>query len=247
MNKYIICVFLGIITVLTGCQVDKKPDTLTFAVSADYPPFEYTRNNTLTGFDIELGQLIAKKLGKVAVFEDMQFSSIFASLKNGMVDATISTITITQERQKEFDFSDAYYIESMDMVSNQAQPLTLPTQLSGKKIACQLGTTMEFWLKKHALKTEIISMDNNNQAIEALKAGHVDGVLTDTIQSIAFCSQNPQLTHAFIANSDCGYGIAIKKGSPLKSQINTALQELKADGSLEKLQQKWLKDLSWKN
>jgi polar amino acid transport system substrate-binding protein len=184
--------------------------------------------------------LIANKLGKEAVFENMQFSTIFAALQNDSVDAAISTITITAEREKNFDFSNGYYKESMAMVYPNNKPLTNKSQLAKKKIACQLGTTMEIWLKKHAPDTEILAMDSNNQAVEALKANHVDGALVDSAQGAVFSKKNAGLAYSVIAQSDTGYGIAVKKGSPLKEEINTILTTLEKSGELEKIKLKWL-------
>lgn len=250
MKKPILFLLLsvfGLALILTGCNNDQAANEIKFATSAEYPPFEYYAQGEIRGFDIELGQLIAKELGKKAVFVDMQFSAILAALQNSTVDAAISTITITEERKKNFAFSDSYYNESMVVVFNKERPIVDKSQLSGKKIACQLGTTMEIWLKKYAISTEIITMNNNNQAIEALKAGHVDGVLIDGVQGAAFSQQNVDLSYAAIAKSDTGYGVAFKKESLLKDQVNRALRSLIAKGEIKKLQQKWLENLKWQN
>jgi len=181
------------------------------------------------------------------VIENMQFSSIFAALENNTVDAAISTITATPERKKNFDFSEQYYVESLSVVFPKNAPIANESELSGKKIACQLGTTMEVWLKAHHADSEIITMDNNNQAIEALKAGHVDCVLMDNIQGIAFSHRNPNLSYAMVAKSDNGYAIAFKKGSALKDEINGALKSLESSGELEKLKKKWFEEGQWKD
>jgi len=241
MKKYIMVLLTSSILLLLGCDSDKTGDKIKFATFADYPPFEYQENGEIKGFDIELAQLIAKKLGKIATFENMQFSSILPALKNDSVDAAIATITITKEREKNFDFSEPYYANSMTTVFIKEKPVTNKSQLSGKKIACQLGTTMEIWLKEqHIPDAEIITMDANNQVIEALKAGHVDVALMDGIQGIIYSQKNPHLHYAFIVQSDAGYGIAFKKGSPLKDQINKVIKSLKSEGAIKKLQQKWL-------
>ncbi len=241
LTAFVILSFL-----LSGCKEDTT-NQITFATSAEYPPFEFYQNNEIKGFDIELARLIAKEMDKEAKIQDMQFSSILAALQNGSVDAAISTITITEERKKNFDFSDSYYEESMSVLYPKASPLKGKTSLKYKKIACQLGTTMEIWLKNNTSGTEIILMNNNNQAVEALKAGHVDGVLIDSVQAVSFASQNPGLAYSFMARSDNGYGVAVKKGSKLKEDINKALQALKEKGELKKLQKKWLESAEWNN
>ncbi len=135
----------------------------------------------------------------------------------------------------------------MAIVFEKTKPILDKAQLSGKKIACQLGTTMEIWLKTHYQDVEIIAMNNNNQAIEALKVGHVDGVLIDQMQGAVFSSKNSNLDYAVIGQSETGYGIAFKKNSPLKNQVNKAIQTLEANGEMKKMKQKWLENTEWKN
>lgn len=240
MLKYFALALVAVTLLITGCD-NKKLNTIKFATSADYPPFEYYEEGKITGFDIELAKLIAQELKKEAIFEDMQFNAILASLQNGSVDAAISTITATEERQKGADFSQPYYSENLAVVFHKDTPIMDKTQLAGKKIICQLGSTMEIWLKKQDFPgTEIIIMDNNNQAIEALKARHADGVLINDIQGKAFSEKNEDLGQAFIAQTNNSYAIAFKKGSPLKDEIDKALSSLSAKGELTKLEEKWL-------
>ena len=99
---------------------------------------------------------------------------------------------------------------------------------------------MEMWLKKHISEDAIVAMDVANQAIEALKAGHVDGVVIDSFQAAAFSKKNPSLSYMVIAQSDNGYGVAVQKNSELKDQINRALGVLKEKGEIAVLQKKWL-------
>ncbi|CEG55631.1 ABC transporter substrate-binding protein [Legionella fallonii] len=231
---------------LSGCSGEEKPNTLHFATSAEYPPFEYLDHGELKGFDIDLAKLIAKELGKEAVFDNMQFSSILPAVSFGQDDMAISTITITPERQVNLDFSTPYYFESMAVVFKTEHPLDSTEKLAHKKLACQLGTTMELWTKKYAPTAELISMNNNNQAIEALKAGHVEAVIMDGAQGLVFSQKNPGLSFALIAKSDDGYGIALAKNSPFTTQVNQALQKLQDSGAIAKLQQQWLEGVQWK-
>ncbi|MCW8469055.1 ABC transporter substrate-binding protein [Fluoribacter gormanii] len=218
-----------------------------FAVAAEYPPFEYNDHGEIKGFDIDLARLIAKKLGKEAFFDTMQFSSILPALSSGQVDAAISTITITDQRKKNFDFTEPYYFESMAAVFPGTKPINDVTQLTDKKIAVQLGSTMEIWLKKNMPNANLLVMDNNNQTIAALKAGHVDLVLVDGVQGAVFSKKNPGLSFAVLAKSTDGYGLAIKKNSKLTQKINHALDELEQSGELAALKKKWLEDTKWKS
>lgn len=245
IKKFLAAIYIMLTLILSGCDDDKKTEILVFATCADYPPFEFYQNNELKGFDVELAQMIAQELKKEAKFEDMQFDASLVALQNGSADAAISTITITEDRKKNFDFSDSYHEESLAIVSKETAPLKSKNQLSKKKIACQLGTTMEIWLKDHAPDTEIVLINHNNQAIEALKAGHVDGVLIDKAQAIAFTSKNPGLVYSIIAKADNGYGIAFKKGSKLKDEINKALALLQQNGKVKALEAKYLESTEW--
>lgn len=240
MNKFISLLLMIVILLISACNQDKNQDTLHFGTSAEYPPFEYIQQGAIKGFDIDLATLIAKTLGKKAVFDNMQFSTILPALNSGQIDAAISTITITSERKQNFDFSNPYYFEGMAVVFKQTMPIQNSSQLVGKKLACQLGSTMEIWLKKHLSPESIMSMDNNNQAIEALKSGHVDAVLVDGAQGAVFSHKNPGLSYTMIAQAEDGYGIAYKKNAPLKAKIDHALQVLKEKGEIDKLKLKWL-------
>ncbi|MCL5436957.1 MAG: ABC transporter substrate-binding protein [Candidatus Dependentiae bacterium] len=230
---------------LLGCARKRGDNVLTFALSADYPPFEYFENGEIVGFDVELAQLLAKELGKQARFVDMQFSSIFAAVQNGGADAAISTIAVTPERQKNFDFSEPYHVQMLATVFRKAVPFAEVSQLVGAKIACQLGTTMELWAKAHVPSADLTLLDLNTQVIEALKAGHVDVALVDAAQAKAFVTKNGGLACACIARSDAGYAILCPKGSGLATQFTQALRKLQQNGELTKLQHKWFEEASW--
>ena len=249
--KQIFFIFLaGCILIVSLCYAKISKESVPnihFAVSAEYPPFEYNDHGEIKGFDIDLARLIATKLGKEAFFDTMQFSSILPALNSEQVDAAISTITITEQRKKNFEFSDPYYFESMAAVFPEEKSITNVSQLTGKKIAVQLGSTMEIWLKKNIPNAKLLVMDNNNQTIAALKAGHVDVVLVDGIQGKVFSQKNPGLSFAIIAKSADGYGLALKKNSDLTHKINRVLHELEQNGELAILKKKWLEDTKWKN
>ena len=240
--KNIITFYLiGVISILSGCKEDKKTDSMLFATCPDYPPFEYKSNGDLVGFDIDLARLIAAQLGKTAKFTELQFNTLLLSLNSDMTDAVIATMTATDKRKQNFSFSDPYYKESLSIVSKQTAPITTIQDLENKTIACQIGTSMELWLKTNApSSTLIISMNTNPEAIEAVKSGQSDGALLDSVQATAFGKSNAILTQKIISQSNTGYSIVVKKDSNLKNQINKALKTLRENGSIQELEDKHL-------
>jgi polar amino acid transport system substrate-binding protein len=239
--KIIIRILIGLILFLSGCGEESTNNNIfRIGVSTDYPPFEFKKNGKLVGFDIELAKLIAKELGREVEFYEMEFNAIFASLNNNHVDAGISAITITEKRKKNFDFSDIYHFSSLAAIYNKDHPINNKDDLMDKKVACQLGTTMEIWLKSNVSSAEITTFDNNNQAIESLKSGYSQVVITDIDQAKSFSENNSKLAYQIIAEADDGFVVALKKNSNLAKEVNNALKKLVANGEIKSLQAKWL-------
>ncbi|GHU20923.1 amino acid ABC transporter substrate-binding protein [Alphaproteobacteria bacterium] len=241
MNRKICTILSGIMLFLLGCEDKKSSDIIKFGLSADYPPFEYYENGELKGFDVELGRIVAQEMGKKAEFEDMGFNAALVALNVDSIQAVISTVTSTPERRKNYDLSRCYYTESLAIVYNINEPYKTATALSKDvKVACQLGTTMEFWVKKHATDANLITMDKYPDMIEALKADQIDCVVMDTVQAKGFCAKNPGLGYSVIEQTDAeGYAIAFKKNSPLKDGANAAISKLEKNGWLAKLKAKY--------
>ncbi|AUH70877.1 ABC transporter substrate-binding protein [Legionella sainthelensi] len=241
MSKFINLALILFVFLLSSCDSNKEEHYLHFATSAVYPPFEYSEHGEIKGFDIDLARLIAKELGKEAVFDNMQFSTVLPAISSGQDEIAIATITITEARKNNFDFSEPYYFDGIASVYRSNQPVSAQNQLQGKKVAVQLGSIMEIWLRETFPQVEITVLDNNNQAIESLISGRVDVVLMDGFQGKIFSNKYTELAYSLIAKADNGYALAIKKGSPLTTKINKALQKLKANGSIQKLETIWLK------
>lgn len=231
---------LLLILLLTSCTEQKDPNTLVFATSADYPPFEFKENGNITGFDIELAHAIAQEMGKKIEIKDMTFNAIFESLRNGSADAVISTVVATEERAQIFDFSNIYYKESLAIITKNSIECD-EEKLSGKKIAYQLGAAnIENWIKDNIKNADLISINNANQAVEALKAGHVDALVVDGAQAQSFMDNNKSLQYQIKNSNNSGYVIAVKKNSSLKNEINAALINLENSGKLSELITKWI-------
>ena len=231
--------FLALL-ILIGCGEEKNDKVLRAVTSGDYPPFEFVEKGELVGFDIDLANLIGKEIGCKVEFEQMPFQALINAVSSGKADIAIATLTLTDERQKKVDFSKPYYFEKMAVVYKKGMPIENIDGLKGKRIAAQLGSTMEIWLKKTAPDVNIVSVNTNNQSIESVKAGQVDAALLDGIQAEEFSKNNKSLAFSHIGESIDGYAIALKKNSDLTPKIDEALESLKKSGEIEKLRKKWM-------
>lgn len=226
---------------ISGCDDKKESNKIVFVTSV-YPPFEFSKDGEFYGFDIDVAREIAKEIGKEAEFKDMGFDLLIEEVKNGRADASIASISITEERKKQVDMSESYYFGGMAIIYRKSTPYATIEELSGKKVAVQLGSTMEKWAKNHAPKdAQIVPMNWPAELIESLKSKNVDAVITDSDVAATFCEKNAELANVIAGQSDDGIGIVTKKGSPLSAKIADALAKIKQNGTLEKIRQKWFK------
>ena len=235
----IISIFLSII----GCD-NKKSQELRLGISADYPPFTFQANEHFTGFDVELAQEIAKELNLKLVIKDMDFASLIPALKSNKIDMIMSGLTMTPERASNVDFSEPYYVPSFAVVYlKTSHDIMNIHDLIGKTIGTQMGSTMAIYLETEA-KTlgdlNVVLLNKNNQLIQELVLGRIDGVLIEHAQAKAFAGSNERLEYQSFDADSQGYAAAFKKYSPFREKFNQALNKLKSEQVIEKLEKKWL-------
>lgn len=240
----------GIICAVGAClgisQCDSQKGTsaqevIRFATSGEYPPFEFYHNGELVGFDIDLGHLIAKKMGKKAVFENMEFNAIFPALESGFVDAGLSAITLTPEREKQFSFSMPYYAGSLALIFLKESKIALPPDIQNTLVGCQLGSTMEAWAKKNVPPENVKATNDTTHMLESLKTGYIDAALMGDVEAKIVSSKNPELDHHMIGQGEEVTVILMPKHSPFVGEINAALLALKKEGEFDRLHDKWMK------
>jgi polar amino acid transport system substrate-binding protein len=239
--KRILKIFCLCVAVLGGgcAKKEQLPEAMHFAICADYPPFEYVNRGEFVGFEIDLARRVAMDLGRVPIFHDMTFASILPALKNGFADAAISAITATRERQVAYDLTPTYFQEKLFTVFDMFKRMEGRESLANQKVACQLGSTMEIWLRKNVPSAKIFAVDTSNQAIEMLKAGHVVAVVLDGPQAREFAAQNAHLLCAHLADSPDGYAIAFPKGSKWVGPTKVLIKKYITDGTIDELKKKW--------
>lgn len=218
-----------------------EPKKLVIGIDATLEPMEYIENGQLVGFDVDLGTNLAKELDADIEFRNIIFDNLFNSLDQRQINMIISAVTITLERQQKYDFSDEY-LKAGQVIITQKGNTTIHgvTDLKGKKIATQTGTTNEKESLKYTYDRFVIRYPDFIQATKALVDGNVDALFTDFPNAKGIISKNSGLKIVSDPFTEEYYSIVFRKGDPSVTQINEALTSLRKRGTLADLEKKWL-------
>ncbi len=244
--KKILAIVLTLFVFL-GCS-DKKEQNASKEVksyqvgtAANYPPFEFMEAEKIVGFDIDLMNLISKKIGVKFNFVNMGFDGLIPAIKGGKIDIIASAMSATDQRRKAIDFSDAYYATENLFIRKKGDTLSNKSELKGKKIGVQLGTVQEMAAQQIEGAT-VVPAEEIISSILALKSGKVDAVLVDSSIGYGYLKKNEDI-EKFLVEPDGseGFSLAFDKGKhgELIKKINKALKELKADGSFDTILKKY--------
>ncbi len=234
-------------TILGGCGTDSsttKEKVLRVGTNATFVPFEFKdeKNNGYQGYDIDLIEAVAKKMNTKIEYKNVSFDALIPSLKTNDIDIAVSGMTITEERKKNVLFSSPYYESGLALISKKKMISSDLTSLGNLKIAVQLGSTGANLA--HKVEGAIVKeFDHSNEALLELKNGGADVVIVDLPVAQYYISQHSNEGFAVIpyVNGQKEYfGMAIKPGNEaLQLEVNKALKELKDDGELDKIYEKW--------
>jgi ABC-type amino acid transport substrate-binding protein len=239
---------------LMGCEkkdtktTEANPDNvLNIAVSSDYPPFIYNQNGKLAGFEVELINAIAKKLGKSVQFHDLAFQDIITIVAKKKVDCAIAAIGQTKERAKEVDFTTPYHRSMSVIVVSFVSAINSLADLKGKTLGVETGTTYEkyFHEKKKIQFKGVNQLSRNKFAdlFDAMHEGKCQAILTGYSEGYEIQSINPDLKIIPIDDTVMTFSIALPKGSPLLKQINEILLEMVQNGEITKLEKQYFKKI----
>ena len=239
----IACAALSLLCLLAACKSPQgAADRLVVATDATYRPFEYLGpDRDIIGYDIDLFRAIGERAGFEVAFENTPFVGALAGLDTGSFDAIISAMTITAERAETFLFSDPYY-DAGQVVAVRDDDASISgfADLGGRKIGVQRGTTGAMKAKE-APDAALTEYDSIDLAFMALGNGTVDAVINDEPTSRAIASTLGGFRLVGETLTEEQYGIAMRKDAhALAGRINSALAELKADGTLTRLHSKWI-------
>ncbi len=219
-----------------------KEGTLTMATNAYFPPYEYYDGQDVIGIDADIAKAIADKMGLELKIEDMEFDSIITAVSTGKADLGLAGMTVTPDRQKNVDFSDTYANGVQVIIVKEDSAIAKPDDLKGKKIGVQLSTTGDLTATDEFGKDSVVQYNKGNDAVMALTQGQVDAVIIDNEPAKSYVEANKglKILDTEFLNED--YAACISKDNAgLTKAVNKALAELKADGTLQKIVDKYIK------
>ena len=214
---------------------------LTMATNAAFPPYEMTTDaGDFEGIDIETAQAIADKLGLELQIDDMDFDAALLSVQQGKADIVMAGVTVTDERKAVMDFSDSYATGIQSIIVPDGSDIASPDDLAGKKIGTQRGTTGYIYCSDDFGDENVVAYDDGLTAVQALNNGQVDAVVIDNAPAKEFIAANPGLKILDTSYAEEDYAIGMAKNSPLEDAVNSVLEELKADGTLQAIVDKYI-------
>jgi polar amino acid transport system substrate-binding protein len=234
---------------LSGCAAPAVAGKkFVIASDASWPPMEFVdANKNIVGFDIDLINAIAKDQKIEVEIKNTAWDGIFAGLEGGAYDAILSSVTITEDRKKTYDFSDSYFNADQALVV-RADDASIKSEadLTGKKVGAQIGTTGAIYVGDNRKDAELKQYDTPDLAMMDLLNNNIDAVIVDTPVAANYALQAEQfkgkLKMAAQIVTDERYGFTVQKGDPKKllPLFNAGLKNVKASGEYDKIYQKWI-------
>jgi arginine transport system substrate-binding protein len=248
--KKILSLLLFSIAVFINSTSLAETKTITFATEATYPPYEYVDNSgKIQGFDIDIAKALCAEMKVQCTFINQPWDSLIPSLKLGKFDAIVSAMQITEARKKVVDFTDPYYTPTASFVAKNTSDISItPEGIKGKIIGVQGGTTMEQYLQgTYGNSITIKSYASIQDAFLDLTSGRVNAVFGDTPIILDWLKKHGENQFKTVGQSvsdthyfGIGDGIAIRKdNSDLLNALNKALSEIKANGTYDKIIQRY--------
>lgn len=224
--------------------------TLVMGTNAQFPPYEFRdENNEVAGIDADIAAAIADKLGMELEITDMAFDSLIPALQSGTIDIILAGMTADPERAESVDFTDSYATgvqviivpEDSDIAPTEQEDGTMAVDLTGKLIGVQAGTTGDMYCTDDYGQESVRQYDNGALAVSALANGQIDCVVIDNEPAKNYVAANTGLKILDTEYITENYAAAIAKdNTELYEQVNAAIQELKADGTIDEIIGKYI-------
>lgn len=263
MKKFV-ALLLAVLMVASLCacgQKDTQTDTqtssdiktvtagkLTMSTNATFPPYESVADDGkgyegtgFEGIDIEIAYALAQKLGLELVVDDMEFESALSAVQTGKSDIVAAGVTVTPDRLNTMCFTDSYANGVQVVIVKEGSDIKTIDDLEGKQIGTQRGTTGYKYCTEDYGEDSVVAFDDGATAVQNLLAGKVDCVVIDSAPAQEYVKANAGLTilDTEYTNEDYAIGLG-KDNTALQEALNKALAELKADGTIQSIIDKYI-------
>lgn len=233
-----------VILSLVSTSVHAQDDTLRVGMSGQYFPFTFVEQDTLKGFEVDVMDAVAKEMGREVEYQTAAFSGLFGMLGAGRIDTVANQITITEERQKAYLFSEPYVYDGAQVVTKAGnEDINGVEDLKGKTVAVNLGSNFEALLRDlpYADEIDIKTYESNIERDTAL--GRVDAFVMDRVSASQIIKEKPlplalagptfsQITNAYPFKDT-------ERGRALRDAVNAALKTLRDNGTLKAISEQW--------
>jgi ABC-type amino acid transport substrate-binding protein len=224
----------------TTLEKIKRTGVMTSANTFSYPPFGFIEDGKQVGFDVDLGNEIARRMGVKLVFEAIDFRGIIAALTSGRVDLLITGMVYTPERAQRITFSEPYFDGGVAAAYPSDKPLPKPDDIIGKRVGTELGSAGDrFVREKYGTRVDIKTYDTVFLGLKDLENGRLD-VFVGSVAPMRYIMRNmPSLKASEVWDSRIQAANTRKEDTDLLAEINKHLLAIKKDGTYDKLTAKW--------
>mgnify|MGYP000541529061 CR=1 FL=1 len=240
-------VLTSLLAVLVLCgSAFAAEKTLIAAANPTWPPMEFLdENKNIIGYDRDIIAEIAEEIGLKSEFRNIAWDGIFGGVATGQYDIVASSVTITPEREKQFDFSAPYYEVVQAVVLPAGKSIKTLADLKGKKVGGQIGTTGVFVIRKAGVAVDLKEYDDVGLAIQDMLGGRLDAVICDDPVALYYVNKKAdtagKLNITFKTEEKEYYGFTVRKGrKDLVEKLNKGIAAVKASGVEAQLLQKWM-------
>ena len=217
--------------------------TLVMSTNAEFAPYEYHDGNDIVGIDVDIANAICEDMGASLEITDVAFDSIIPEVQSGKADFAAAGMTVTEERKQNVDFTDSYSTGVQVIIVKDGSDVTTVDDLANDKIiGVQEGTTGHLYCSDDYGEDHVIAYTNGATAVQALLQDKVDCVVIDQQPAKEFVAANEGLKILDTEYVVEDYAAAVSKDNPaLTAALNKALQELKDDGTIQSILDKYIK------
>lgn len=229
--------------VATSSMTSASAADLTVGANIGNVPWEFQDETGKTvGFEVDLATEVADRLGKSIAFENIPFNGLFSAVQSGRIDMAVSSITITEKRLESVSFAQPYYDSDQSLTVSAESGLKSVDDMNGKVIGVDTGSTGDIWATENSNKYgfgEIRRYEGLALAMLDLTAGRIDGYISDIPALLYYTKDKPNISVVERIRTGEQYSMMFAKDAELATKVNDVLTELKKEGYISGLHEKW--------